>query len=261
MTVDPAGTSWLPYAFVALAVLLVGLVAWAVVSRRPVAELPSRDGYFAAWATVHGGYDPRGTGLVGWWLSGVYVVARPLARAGVSPSVLTSYGLVVAGLVPCVAVVGPRWPLLAGLVVALSAGLDNLDGAVAVLSSRTSGWGFLVDSLVDRVSDAAYLVGFWLLGCAGWLCVVAGCGLGLLEYARSRAGNAGMTSIEVVTVGERPTRVIIASSFLIAAGVFPGHADVVAVVAVLATAGVSLIGLAQLLAAAYPLLRGPSARG
>jgi phosphatidylglycerophosphate synthase len=255
MTVDPAGTAWLPYAFVALAVLSVGLVVWAVVGRRPVSALPSRDGYFAAWATVHGDYDPRGTGLVGWWLSGVYVVARPLARFGVSPSVLTSLGLVAAGAVPCVAVVGPRWPLVAGLVVALSAALDNLDGAVAVLCARTSGWGSLLDSLVDRISDAAYLVAFWLLGCAGWVCVVAGASLGLLEYARARAGNAGLNSVAVITVGERPTRVIIASSFLITAGIFCGHADVVAVIAVVATAGVALVGLAQLLAAAYPVLR------
>ena len=112
-----------------------------------------------------------------------------------------------------------------------------------------------MDSLVDRVSDAVYLVAFWLLGCAGWVCVVAGVGLGLLEYARARAGNAGMTSIEVVTVGERPTRVIVASSFLITVGVFPGHGPAVSLVAVLATAGVSLIGLGQLLRAAYPVLR------
>jgi phosphatidylglycerophosphate synthase len=255
MTDRPPGTEWLPYAFVVLAVLLVLLLAWAVVRRRPSDDLPSRDGYFAAWASVHGDYNPRGSGLVGWWLNGVYFVARPLARFGVSPSVLTWAGAVVAGLVPCLTAVGPRWPVVAGLVVALSAVLDNLDGAVAVMTARTSGWGFLLDSLVDRVSDAAYLVAFWLLGCAGWVCVVAGIALGLLEYARARAGNAGLTSIAVVTVGERPTRVIIASSFLITAGIFCGHAAVVSVVGVMATAGVSLIGLGQLLVAAYPLLR------
>ena len=145
--------------------------------------------------------------------------------------------------------------MLAGLVVAVSGLLDNLDGAVAVLSSRTSGWGFLIDSLVDRLSDAAYLVAFWLLGCAGWVCVVAGVALGLLEYARARAGNAGLPGVAVITVGERPTRLIIASTFLITAGIFCGHADVVSVVAVVATAVVSLVGLAQLLVAAYPVLR------
>jgi phosphatidylglycerophosphate synthase len=250
MTVRPAATGWLPYGLIGVAVLAVLLFVLALRVRRPVNALPDRDGYFAEWAKVHGGYDPRGTSLVGWWLSGVYVVARPLARLGVSPSVLTAAGTLLAGLVPCVAVVGPRWPLLAGLVVAVSAALDNLDGAVAVLASRTSAWGYLVDSLVDRVSDTAYLVAFWLLGAAGWLVVVSGALLAMLEYARARAGNAGMGEVVVVTVGERPTRVIIAASFLVTAGIFPSVADDVAAVAVTLTLVVCLIGLGQLLLAA-----------
>jgi phosphatidylglycerophosphate synthase len=250
MTTRPAGTDWLPYAFVVLAVLALLLLVASLRSRRPVVDLPDRDGYFADWASVHGGYDPRRTGLVGWWLSGVYVVARPLARVGVSPSSLTACGVLLAGLTPCVAAAGPRWPLLAGILAAASAWLDNLDGAVAVLTSRASAWGFLLDSLVDRVSDVAYLVAFWLLGAAGWLCVVAGAALAMLEYARARAGNAGMGSVEVLTVGERPTRVIIAASFLITAGIFPTYADGVAAVAVSLTAAVAIVGLAQLLVAA-----------
>ena len=43
---------------------------------------------------------------------------------------------------------------------------------------------------IAKISDAAYLVAFFLLGCAGWVCVVAGFCVGLLEYARARAGNA-----------------------------------------------------------------------
>jgi phosphatidylglycerophosphate synthase len=248
MTDRPPGTDWLPYGLAVVAVCALVLAFLAVRSRRPVTSLPTREGYFADWAAVHGGYQPRG--LVGWWLRGVFAVARPLARLGVSPAVLTSYGAVTAGLVPCLAVVGPRWPVLAGFVVALSAGFDNLDGAVAVLSARTTSWGFLVDSLVDRGADIAYLAAFWLLGAAVWVVVVAGVSLGLLEYARARAGNAGMGEVGVVTVGERPTRVIIASSFLITAGIFCGKAADVATVGAAATAGVSLLGLGQLLVVA-----------
>lgn len=248
MTDRPPGTDWLPYGFAAVAVCALVLALLAVRSRRPVTSLPTREGYFADWAGIHGGYQPRG--LVGWWLAGVYAVARPLARLGVSPTVLTGYGAVTAGLVPCLVVVGPRWPVLAGLVVALSAGLDNLDGAVALLSARTTSWGFLIDSVVDRFADIAYLAAFWLLGTAVWLVVAAGVALGLLEYARARAGNAGMGEVGVVTVGERPTRVIIASSFLITAGIFCGHAADVAAVGAAATAVVATIGLVQFLVAA-----------
>jgi CDP-diacylglycerol--glycerol-3-phosphate 3-phosphatidyltransferase len=245
MTRSPYGTGWVPYGLVVVAVVAVLLAVAASVRRSPVASVPDRDGYFADWSGLHGGARP--TGIVGWWLSGVYRLARPLVRLGVDPSVLTAGGLVVAAAVPCLAEVGPRWPILAGLVVALSAVLDNLDGAVAVMARRTSAWGFVLDSLVDRVSDGAYLVAFWLLGAAGWLCVLAGSALTLLEYARARAGNAGMTEIGVVTVGERPTRVIIASSFLITAGIFCAHPAGISAAAVLGTGVVSLVGLVQLL--------------
>ncbi len=248
MTSRPAGTAWVPYGLVVLGVCAVLLLVAASRSRRAVASLPTRDGYFADWAGLHGAYEPRG--IVRWWLSGVYVVARPLVSWGVSPSVLTVLGALVAALVPCLAVVGPRWPLVAGLVVVVSAVLDNLDGAVAVLSSRTTSWGFLLDSLVDRLADVAYLAAFWLLGAAGWLVVLAGAALALLEYARARAGNAGMGEIGVVTVGERPTRVIIAAAFLGTAEIWCGIADDVAAVAAAATAGVCLIGLVQFLLAA-----------
>jgi phosphatidylglycerophosphate synthase len=245
MTTRPVGTTWLPYGLVVLAACVALLLLAALRSRRPVSSLPSRDGYFADWSRLHGSVTPQG--IVRWWLRGVYVVARPLTAWGLSPTVLTCLGAVVAGLVPCLAVVGPRWPVVAGLVVALSAVLDNLDGAVAVMSSRTTAWGFLLDSLVDRVADAAYLAALWLLGAAGWVVVVAGAALVLLEYSRARAGNAGMGEVGVITVGERPTRVIIASSFLITAGLFPDVADGVAATAAAATAGVSLIGLGQFL--------------
>ncbi len=246
MTTTPAGTQWLPYGFAVLAVCAVVLLVAGFFGRSRVAWLPSVGDYFASWARFHDDIVPRG--MVAWWLRGVYVVARPLASAGVSPSVLTGFGLVLAGLVPCIAVVGPGWPAVAGLVVVLSALLDNLDGAVAVLTSRTSGWGFVLDSLVDRLADGLYLVTFWLLGAAGWLCVAAGVALGLLEYVRARAGNAAMGSVSVVTVGERPTRVIIAATFLVTVGIFSAHAASVSAVAVVLTGVVALVGLGQLLA-------------
>lgn len=253
MTTTPRGTAWLPYGLLLLAVLALVLVVAGVRGRRPVVSVPSREGYFASWATIHG---VAPSGLVAWWLGRVYAAARPLAIAGVSPTVLTLAGVVVAGLVPCVAVVGPRWPVAAGFLVGASGLLDSLDGAVAVLTDRVSAWGSVLDSLVDRLSDALYLLAFWLLGAAGWLFVVAGVALGLLEYARARAGYAGMKDVGVVTVGERPTRVIIAATFLVTAGVLPSRADAVAAVAVGLTGAVCLIGLAQLLVVVRRALGG-----
>ena len=51
----------------------------------------------------------------------------------------------------------------------------------------------------------------------------------LLEYLRARAGNAGFDEVGVVTVAERPTRVIVLAPTLAVCGVLPACADVVSV--------------------------------
>jgi hypothetical protein len=74
-----------------LAVLGLALVVAAVLTaRRPEHPVPDRDGYFDRWSATHGGYDPRtGSVWVRGWLSMVLVLARPLARRGVQPDVVT----------------------------------------------------------------------------------------------------------------------------------------------------------------------------
>jgi CDP-diacylglycerol--glycerol-3-phosphate 3-phosphatidyltransferase len=57
-----------------------------------------------------------------------------------------------------------RWLILAALVVVLSGLLDNLDGAVAVLTGRSTRWGYVLDSTADRVSDLAYVGALLLAG-------------------------------------------------------------------------------------------------
>src|SRR5690242_18213461 len=101
MTRDPYGTGWVPYGLVVLAGLALVLLVVAFFGRRPMVVVPDRETYFAEWSEQHGGAGP--TGIVGWWLSGVHLLARPLVRLGVAPSVLTACGLVVAGAVPCLA--------------------------------------------------------------------------------------------------------------------------------------------------------------
>jgi CDP-diacylglycerol--glycerol-3-phosphate 3-phosphatidyltransferase len=112
------------------------------------------------------------------------------------------------------------------LLVVASGLLDNLDGAVAVLSGRTSRWGFVLDSGCDRLADAAYCVALLLAGAPAWA-AVTGAGLAWLqEYVRARAAVAGMPEVGVVTVSERPTRVIVTAMFLLGAGLYPAAAQV-----------------------------------
>lgn len=201
--------------------------------------------YLDRWSHLHGGAST--TGLVGWWLGITHAVARPVVRAGLGPWPVTAAGVLVAAAACWPASAGDRWPLLAAALVGVSGLLDNLDGAVAVMSGRTSRWGFVLDSGCDRVADAAYCVALLLAGAPAWL-AVTGAGLALLqEYVRARAAVAGMSEVGVVTVSERPTRVLVTAMFLLAAGVYPGAADLWATAGAAAWATLGAVGLAQLL--------------
>ena len=100
----------------------------------------------------------------------------------------------------------------------LAAVADSVDGAVAVVTGRTSRLGYVYDSVADRVGEAAWLIAFWLLGAPGLLVAAAGALSWLHEYVRARSVSAGMREIGAVTVGERPSRVLVAMLGLVAAG-------------------------------------------
>jgi len=147
-------------------------------------EVLSRTAYLDRWQELHGGYDPRSSRLVGPWLTIVQAVARPLARLGVAPDVVTLSGALVSALVVWVVSLQGRWLVLAAVIVGLSGLLDSVDGAVAVLQQRTSAFGAVLDSVVDRVSDVLYLVAFWVAGAPLGVCVGAGVVVMVQEYAR-----------------------------------------------------------------------------
>src|SRR5688500_12603320 len=116
--------------------------------------LPDFASYCAAWGRLHAGYDPAtGSAWVQWWLRVQYRLARPLAAAGVSPSLLTAASAVLAAGSVGSAAAGGRWPLVAAGLVVLSGVGDGRDGAVAILSDRVTAWGYVLDSVVDRVSE------------------------------------------------------------------------------------------------------------
>jgi CDP-diacylglycerol--glycerol-3-phosphate 3-phosphatidyltransferase len=212
-----------------------------------------REEYLRRWSALHG--QAATTGLVRYWLSLTHVVARPFAHGRVSPDVLTVLGLLVACSVVPIAAAGGRWPLLAAAVVVASGLLDNLDGAVAVMTGRTTRWGFVLDSVCDRVADSAYVTALWLLGAPGLLCVFGGGLAGLHEYTRARATAGGMVDIAVITVSERPTRVIVTTMFLLGAGLYPAAAGSWASAGAAAWAVLGGIGLLQLLVVARRELR------
>ncbi|MCN0151376.1 CDP-alcohol phosphatidyltransferase family protein [Salinispora arenicola] len=212
------------------------------------------DQYATAWARLHGGFDPRAAAPpVRAWLRLAYHVGYVLGRLRVTPTTVTVVGVLLCFGVPLVATRPQDGPFLGALLVLLASVADSVDGAVAVVSNRTTRLGYVYDSVADRLGEVAWLVAFWLLGAPGAL-VAAGGGLSWLhEYVRARATSAGMREIGAVTVGERPTRVAVVIVGLLLAGLAGlVEPDLAAGTITMATAVWVLLagfGLGQLLAA------------
>ncbi len=231
-----------------LALAGVVLVVLALVTaRRPAHQIPTRDGYFDRWQVLHGGYDPRtGSAWLRGWLTMVYAIARPLAKRGVQPDVVTISSIWLAGLVLVLSQVGGRWWIAAGWVMVASGLFDTLDGCVAVLEERTTKWGYVLDSVVDRVNDCIYLLAVVAVGCPVWLAVSCGFAFFLMEYLRARAGNAGGDEVGRITMAERPTRVILLSPSIHFSGVFLGLSDVLPVIGPSVLLAMTAISIVQL---------------
>ncbi|MGL4172876.1 MAG: CDP-alcohol phosphatidyltransferase family protein [Actinomycetota bacterium] len=206
----------------------------------------SRQAYFDAWAHNHG-VDIRRIPLVRSWLRVVYFSSLPLARCHISPAAVTSAGFALAWVVPLLVSQGERWVLLAVPVMALAGFLDNVDGALAVITHRSSRWGALLDAVVDRLADTAGVAALWVLGAPGWSAVCAGGVFGLHEYIRAKAGELGLNGVGTVTIAERPTRVIAMVMFLFGAGIFPEFTQKWATGGVIFCCLVGIFGLIHLL--------------
>ncbi|MCA0143608.1 CDP-alcohol phosphatidyltransferase family protein [Blastococcus sp. LR1] len=178
-----------------------------------------REEYLAAWSRWHGGADTSAP-LVRGWLTLAHTLARPLAA--LPPAAATAAGLAVAvgAVVPAAA--GGAWLVLAGVLIGVSGLLDSLDGALAIGTGRASRRGYVLDSVVDRLTEAAYAAALWAAGAPGWLAVTFGALCWLPDYLRARAGQAGVRRTGPISVWERPTRVAMTGLTLGGAGVVSG---------------------------------------
>ncbi len=232
----------------ALAAFGLALLVLAVVTARPPRqEIADRAGYFDRWQVLHGGYDPwTGSVWLRGWLTMVHAIARPIARRGVWPDVVTISSIWLAGLVLVLSEIGGRWWIAAGWTMVLSGLFDTLDGCVAVLENRTTRWGYVLDSAVDRISDAMFVLAVVSVGCPVPLAVGLGFGFFFLEYLRARAGNAGGDEVGRVTMAERPTRVILLAASIHFSGVFLGLSDVLSVVGPALLLAMTVVSIGQL---------------
>jgi CDP-diacylglycerol---glycerol-3-phosphate 3-phosphatidyltransferase len=125
-------------------------------------------------------------------------VARILLGLGISPNAVTVLGTagVVVGAVTFAAT---GWMLVATIIVAASTACDLLDGTMARLSRRTTSFGAFLDSVLDRVADAAVCTAliYWYVAnsqsrpaIAAMLVLVTGY---LVPYTRAKAEAVGLS--------------------------------------------------------------------
>jgi len=143
--------------------------------------------------------------------------AKLLAKTGLSPNVLTVFGFLLA--------LGVAWVLstghffMGGFLVLLSGAFDLLDGAVARISGRSTRFGALLDSTLDRFSEAALFLGllaYYANQGSHQELVLVGAGLVgsmMTSYVRGRAEGLGLTC--EVGIFTRPERVIVLAIGLI----------------------------------------------
>lgn len=158
--------------------------------------------YLAQWSRLHGHAQP--TGIIWAWLRVAYFVATPLTRF--SPNSISYFGAFL-GLVAVL--IAPRQSLLAAFVIVAVGLIDNVDGIVAVRTNRVSELGSFIDSMADRWVDIAVALVLLQLNAPLALVMSALLTTLILEYMRARAQSLGVHEISVVSIGEKPTRIII----------------------------------------------------
>src|SRR5580765_3026127 len=135
------------------------------------------------------------TRAIGWGGNKIIrLIVRGLALSKIHPNVLTFLGLVInVGAAVLLASGQFRW---AGLVI-LGAGLfDMVDGRVARETNRVTRFGGFFDSVIDRYSDLALLIGllvwygsvnrpFYVV-----LTALVMCACVMISYTRARAENS-----------------------------------------------------------------------
>jgi len=138
-------------------------------------------------------------------------VVSVLARTGIAPNALTWLGFLLS-IAGAVLIAGDN--LIAAAILLVVAGfLDMLDGALARHTGRVTALGGILDSTLDRLSEAAVFIGILVLfagegSLAGIL--LAGIALALsqlVSYLRARAEALGVDCR--IGVFTRPERVIV----------------------------------------------------
>jgi len=121
-------------------------------------------------------------------------VVRPLARAGISPNILTVVGFL--AMVGVAWILSQGYEMLAGLLIIVVGLFDALDGALARSTGRSTTFGAFFDSTLDRFAEIALYLGLLYLyrgeTLATTLIYLTVTGSLMVSYARARAEGLGV---------------------------------------------------------------------
>lgn len=121
-------------------------------------------------------------------------MVRVLVRTPLTPSAITWFGFILA--LGAAALIITGHPFAAGFVVLLAGFFDILDGALARRIEKVTPFGAVLDSTLDRLSDAALLLAIlFSFDWTTWLVLLvflALLGSVLVSYTRARAEAVGL---------------------------------------------------------------------
>lgn len=137
----------------------------------------------------------------------IKVILDPLARRmNVNPDIITVTGLLMSILTAFIFARGDL--LLGGIFIGLSGFVDMLDGAIARKHSRTTPFGGVLDSTLDRFADAFILIGIIYGGFVNPIIGILALHASItVSYVRARAESEGIECN--VGIAERPERLVI----------------------------------------------------
>ena len=158
-----------------------------------------KDEFFSIWSRLHG--DANISGIVKGWLSISYVIVKPLSKARVTPNILTILGLFFGVLLYANAEI--FW---APALLVLSLICDGIDGCLAIVTSKSTKWGAILDSTVDRLTEIFWVLALYKIGADLKLLIVVLLAASVQEYIRARAAGLGVSEVGIVTFAERPVR-------------------------------------------------------
>lgn len=155
--------------------------------------------FLSTWSKIHG--DAQVTGIVKGWLNISYLITKLLAKIRISPNGLTIFGLVFGVLLYL-----NSQSIWAPILLVLSLICDGLDGSLAIITGKSSKWGAILDSVIDRLTEVFWVLALYSLGINLNLLIAVLILSTVQEYLRARAGGVGVVEVGVVTYAERPVR-------------------------------------------------------